>query len=153
MFKKTIALGISVCVFMLLYTSNVIAAQPRTVPPPHHDFVENSIDLRSLRLLGLGDCLVIQNGSAASVVVNGITTALFSVDELSVRPYLQRWTGSSWVDVTSRTFKQNNTSQVEGMYSYSVSRGYYYRVKCHHSASDNGIDESIYSYSNNILIE
>jgi hypothetical protein len=153
MFKKTITLGISVWIFMLLFTGNVIAIQPKTESPPHHGFEDNSVGVKALRLLGLGDCMVIQNGSATSVVVNGITTTLFSVEELSVKPYLQRWTGSSWVNVTSKTFKQNNASQVEGMYSYSVSRGYYYRVKCYHSASDNGIDESIYSYSNNILIE
>lgn len=153
MFKKTITLGISVMLFMFLFMGSAMAMQPKTAPPPPNDFKGNSIGIRSLRLLGLGECLVTQNGTAASVVVDGITTALFSVDELSVTPYLQRWTGSSWVNVTSRTYTDSNTSQVEGMYSYSVSRGYYYRVKCYHSASDGGIDESIYSYSDDILIE
>jgi hypothetical protein len=76
------------------------------------------------------------------------------MDSLTVKIYLQRWTGSSWTDVAYKTYNASNDDCVSESYSYAVPREYYYRRQAYHFAKEEGnIAESDYSYTSSIFIE
>lgn len=89
------------------------------------------------------------------VAMGGSTVAYQNVDEIRVTLHLQRLKSdeSGWVFVTTlgpRTAK--NTNSVSTSNTYSVARGYYYRVYGAHSISKDGKVESLTSYSDGLWV-
>lgn len=151
MFKKSLPLSITVICLLLLTVSSAFAVQPMTPPPPQG--TQEIVVIESFQLLGDLDCDIDQVGTEAKVFVAGSTTTQFAVDSLTIKIYLQRWTGSSWTNVTYKTYNASNDDYVSGSYSYAVPRGYYYRTQAYHSAKEGNIVESDYSYTSSIFIE
>lgn len=84
----------------------------------------------------------------------GSTACYYSVDSLSVRLYVQRLEGNSWVTVnTVPAVRESNSYYVSTSKSYSVAGGYYYRVAGAHSATDDGAYEACASSTNGIWID
>lgn len=151
MFKKSVLLNLMVICLVLLMTDTASAVQSMTPPPTEE--TQGDIGIQSFQLLSISECSIDQIGTEANVFVTGSTSTLFEVDSLMVRIYLQRWDGSSWTNVAYKTFNDTNDDFVSGSYSYSISRGYYYRTKAYHTATDGSISESSYSYSGSIYID
>ena len=88
-----------------------------------------------------------------SVTVSGSTTAYQNVDKIKVTLYLQRLVNGSWVHVTTLGPKTNyNTNYVSNSKTYSVARGYYYRVYGGHTVIENGSSEALTSYTNGVWV-
>ncbi|WJH32369.1 hypothetical protein MJA45_06950 [Paenibacillus aurantius] len=74
---------------------------------------------------------------------SGSTYASVIVDSISISLTVQRWTGSSWVDVAYSPFWVRFDSPFIGEGTDTVQpRGYYYRVIGYHSVAHNGVTEN-----------
>lgn len=76
---------------------------------------------------------VIQDAGTGKIVAGGITTAAKKCD-VTVNVIVERLTGGSWARVTSWTASDDYAWSVGSSKTLSVGRGYYYRVRCLHSA-------------------
>ena len=88
-----------------------------------------------------------------SVTITGSTSAYQTVDTIKVTLLLQRLEGNSWVTIATlgpRT--KYNTNYVSNSKTYSVARGYYYRVTGGHTVIENGTSEAITSATNGIKV-
>jgi hypothetical protein len=84
--------------------------------------------------------------------VNVTTQTKSTVSELGAIVTLQRYTGSSWIDVsTATTLSSTNSNYYTGSVTYTVTSGYYYRVKSTHYAKQGNVTESVTEYSNTVL--
>lgn len=88
------------------------------------------------------------------VLVTGETIARQNVDSVKVTIHLQRLEGGSWVTIASYgpTVKYN-TYYVSASRTYSVSGGYYYRMRGSHTVIENGEFESAASATNGVWID
>jgi len=136
---------------LMLCLPGIAAAEEeqQTFSPPQTIEGVNSLDLRNgvdvnLQINTVGNSLIkewdctITDDSNGNVSVLGETLTYSNVDYLDVQVFLQRWNGSNWVDVTSRTYSRNSGSYVSGSTTQSVARGYSYRCRAVHSARNAG---------------
>lgn len=88
------------------------------------------------------------------VLVTGETIARQTVDSAKVTIHLQRLEGGSWVTLASYgpTVKYN-TYYVSASRTYSVSGGYYYRMRGSHTVIEGDIFESAVSATDGIWID
>lgn len=99
---------------------------------------------------GSGRIIIAGTGS---VTISGNTSAYQNVDKIKVTLYLQRLENGQWVPVTSVGPKTNyNTNYVSNSKTYSVARGYYYRVTGGHTVIENGSSEALTSYTNGVWV-
>lgn len=106
----------------------------------------------SSSLIKQWNCAIIDNSNRV-VAISGETITYGTVDYLDVKVYLQRWNGSKWVDVTSRTYSDNNTSYVSGSAQFNVTRGDSYRCRAVHTAKSGSTNQTTTSVSNAIAIK
>lgn len=93
--------------------------------------------------------------SANEVQMSGNTTAYQNVDEIKVTLYLQKTKtdGSGWLHVSTLGPKTaKNTNFVSNSNTYSVTRGYYYRVYGAHAIIEGSKSESLTSYSKGLKV-
>lgn len=76
---------------------------------------------------------VIRDAGVGKIVAGGNTIAAKKCD-VSINVIVERLDGGSWLRVTSWTGSLKNTWSVTSSKTLSVGRGYYYRVRCLHSA-------------------
>ena len=77
---------------------------------------------------------VIQDAGTGKIVAGGITSAAQQC-KVTLNVVVERLTGGNWVRVTSWVAEENNAWTVGSSKTMSVGRGYYYRVRCQHSAN------------------
>lgn len=77
----------------------------------------------------------ITNPGIGLVGAGGTTIATMSVPSISVSVSIQRYNGSGWTTVANWTTSASNTNYVGSSKTYSVTRGYYYRVYTVHAAN------------------
>lgn len=99
-----------------------------TSPPP----VEMNIMSVNPMNLYLSDTMSSIRKSSSGMQLSGNTYASQVVDSIGVHFFLQRWTGSLWVDAETNSDKALNTSAYYGTKSFSAISGYYYRGKTVH---------------------
>lgn len=80
---------------------------------------------------------VINDAGGGKIGAGGITTAAKKCT-VSVNAIVERKVGSSWVRVTSWTVTNTNALVASASKTISVASGYYYRVRCNHSAATDG---------------
>ncbi|MEJ8306183.1 hypothetical protein [Saccharibacillus sacchari] len=80
------------------------------------------------------------------------TTGSASASQTGVTAVLQRWTGSSWVEFGSSRVKSSVLSDNSVDYTLNVTKGYYYRVKSDHWASNGANKEVQVAYSNTVFV-
>lgn len=122
---------------------------------PHASIVVNSHSDNSLDRISLisdWSCGVVDNLNR-TVTIMGETTTFGTVEYLDAKVYLQRWNGSNWVDVTSRTYNSSYNFYVSGSSYISVTGGYYYRTRSVHSAHDAGNYDGQSAFSDAIWIQ
>ena len=76
---------------------------------------------------------VIKDAGTGKIAAGGITQAAQKCN-VTVNVIVERLTSGSWARVTSWTAKESNAWSVGTDKTLSVGRGYYYRVRCLHSA-------------------
>lgn len=95
----------------------------------------------------------ISNLGGRQVYISGRTNCYRTSDKVRVTLTLQRLEGGSWVYVNSiGPVSAYNTYKVSTSGTFSVSGGYYYRVRGSHTAINDGSAESCTSYSNGIWV-
>ncbi|MDO3410368.1 hypothetical protein QWJ34_11395 [Saccharibacillus sp. CPCC 101409] len=84
----------------------------------------------------------------------GDTSATVRVDKIGVELTLQRWTGTSWIDVISGSpgISTNSAYMYQSHILSSVARGYYYRTKSFHWIIEGAAYESGTRYSGTLLL-
>ncbi len=121
--------------------------------------LQNGIDINLQETSGVSSSLIKQwnctiiNNSNGNVAISGETMTYNAVNNLTAQVYLQRWNGSNWVDVTSRTYSNNGSSYVSGSDQLSVTRGYSYRCRAVHTAQTGGNSETKTSVSSLLFIQ
>ena len=87
------------------------------------------------------------------VTISGNTAAYQNVDEIKVTLYLQRLENGQWVHVATLGPKTNyNTNYVSNSKTYSVTRGYYYRVTGGHTVIKGSKSEALTSATNALWV-
>jgi hypothetical protein len=87
------------------------------------------------------------------VTIAGNTCAYQTVDEISVTLYLQQLKNGSWVHVTTLGPKKAyNTSYVSNSGTFTVTRGYYYRVTGAHVAIKGDTADALSSFTNALYV-
>ena len=79
----------------------------------------------------------INDAGGGKIGAGGATTAA-SYCKLSVNVIVERKVSGSWVRVTSWTATRDNALVVSTGKTISVTSGYYYRVRCNHTAASDG---------------
>lgn len=153
----------SFLVFMVCLASTA-AAEEKIVPPATVDGtvcpnIQNGININlqetsatSSTLIKQWNCTIINN-SKGNITISGETLTYGTVDYLDVKVYLQRWNGSWWVDVTSRTYSISSNLYVSGSSQFTVSKGYSYRCRAVHTARTAGSNSTKTSISNAITVQ
>lgn len=105
-----------------------------------------------------GNYLYLSNGNSnisaignGQLQVNADTTAKTVVDNIKAYAVVQRYTGTSWVNVNDTTFSRNNADYVVGDAVFTGVKGFYYRVACTHSITKGGLFEQSVEYSGYVL--
>lgn len=88
------------------------------------------------------------------VNVFGSTDCNRTCDEVKVTLHLQRLTGNTWTTVyTLPTKTAKNASYVSNSQNYTITGGYYYRVKGSHTAKKGTTTETTASYTDGLWID
>lgn len=95
----------------------------------------------------------ITNKGNGTVDIHGYTNTGITADSIKVTVYLQKWTGSNWVDVTGIANTAYNTTYVSTYKNLTITKGYYYRTRGVHTATNGTNTETIYSTSSYIWVD
>lgn len=136
-------------VVVFLAATSIAYASP--APPPDSSKAHKEIGIQSLQYLQDWGCAINSSGNGY-ITISGFTNAYQPVDYIAVTLYLQRWDGSNWVDLGSWSFSNYLASSVNGAKGLQVTKGYYYRTRAVHSATESGNTESAQSYSGYIYV-
>lgn len=153
----------SLLVFMVCLPG-VAAAEDQVYPPATVEEtvctdLQNGIEINLQETFGANSSLIkqwnctIADNSNGTVTIYGETTSYGTVNYLDVEVFLQRWNGSSWVDVTSRTYSNNSYFYVRGSSSITVTRGYSYRCRAVHHVQNAGSTSTQTSVSNALFVQ
>lgn len=77
---------------------------------------------------------IIRDGGTGKIIAGGITTASQPC-KVTLNVIVERLVGSTWSRVTSWVASDSKDWSVMSSKTLSVGRGYYYRVRCLHSAN------------------
>lgn len=80
---------------------------------------------------------IINRISSTKIGAGGVTNAS-RLCKVSVCPIVEKLSGGSWVRVTSWTVTEASDYSAMASRSITVATGYYYRVRCLHSAASDG---------------
>ena len=86
------------------------------------------------------------------VYISGQTNCYRTSDKVQIYLYLERLTGNGWNTIKTHYASDYNTYKVNTGMSFSVSKGYYYRVKGTHIAKKGSTTESCTTCTSAIYI-
>ncbi|OPX87846.1 MAG: hypothetical protein A4E53_02344 [Pelotomaculum sp. PtaB.Bin104] len=153
-FRKSVLSLMLVVVFLGVACAAAYAAPSDLKAPPEQSQAYKEAGIESLQYLQDWGC-DLTSGGGGYINISAFTRAYQDVDYIMARLYLQRWNGSSWVDLASWPYENYNTSYVSGVKGLQVLGGYYYRTRAEHSLTNDGITEPATparSYSTSIYI-
>ena len=102
--------------------------------------------------LGSGSGSISVTGPS-SVMITGSTTARQTSDSVKVTVHLQQLKNGSWVTIASYgPVTKYNNYYVSTSRTYSVERGYYYRMSGSHTVIENGAFETATSKTNGVWV-
>lgn len=158
--KKIIGLGLAICLIMGTH----IIAYASEYPPNLGEVVDGSVltdedSSESIfynpargNILNRGVAQIADNGNG-SVNAYGAVLPAVQCDTLKLVINIQRLQGGSWVNVKSYTDTASNASLLTKSYNYSVTKGYYYRVRAGCIATKGGTTETQIPITNGIWID
>ena len=94
----------------------------------------------------------IANAGGGKVTVSGKTKANTVCDLVELDIYLQYYDNGSWVHVNNWNYSVKNKSYFTAERTLSVKKGRYYRIKCYHAVTKNGVKERTSTATNGIPI-
>ena len=132
------------------------AAKPPSSPPPpvsdsNGSTSSGDVGIQANLLIGEWGSRI-ENAGNRQLVVSGHTRTYLMVSFVSVDVYLQRWNGTSWVDVKTWPFAVANGSYVSGYGSMVVDSSGLYRAKAVHYAYDGANWEKLETTSGSMYI-
>jgi len=145
-------LSLAVIVVLFAVSSVAYAAPADLKPPPEPGKAYQEVGVESLQYLKEWGCDLTPCGGGY-ITITGFTGAYQNVEYIIVRLYLQRWNGSSWVDLGNWLYENRSTSIVTGEKGLQVATGYYYRVRGEQCLTNKGVTETAKSYSSSFYIE
>lgn len=99
-----------------------------------------------------GGVAKITNAGSGKVNVYGNTKAAVTCDTVKVDIYLQYYDNGTWTHVNNWNYTVKDTSYIARSRTVSVTKGRYYRIKCYHKITKNGVSESCTSVTDGIKI-
>lgn len=100
-----------------------------------------------------GGVAKITNAGSGKVNVYGNTKAAVTCDTVKVDIYLQYYDNGAWTHVNNWNYTVKDTSYITRSRTVSVTKGRYYRIKCYHAITKNGIKESCTTVTDGIKID
>lgn len=100
-----------------------------------------------------GGSAKISNSGGGTVTAYANTKASVTCDTVKVDIYLQYYSNGAWVYVNNWNYTVKNASYISRSRTVSVTTGRYYRIKCYHKITKNGVTESCTSVTNGIKID
>lgn len=95
----------------------------------------------------------ITNAGGGKVTVYADTKAKQVCDLVEVDIYLQYYDSGSWVYVNNWNYSKKNVSLLTASRTLSVTKGRYYRIKCYHAVTKNGVKEKSTTMTDGIPIK
>jgi len=145
-----------IVMFALVATPVISFGAERQVPlaltsPPPTEFNMYTFFDSSNEYLDQGD-VTIQDNLDQTVTIEVSTVAYSNVASIGATVNLQRWTGTTWIDVgPATTVSGKNKWYFSGEIKKTSSKGYYYRVRSVHWISHNNVYEQGQTVSGYIL--
>lgn len=99
-----------------------------------------------------GGNATISNVGGGKVNLFANTKAATVCDTVKVDIYLQYYNNGAWNYVNNFNYTLKNESYIGVSRTVSVTKGRYYRIKCYHAITKNGVKESCISVTNGIKI-
>ena len=99
-----------------------------------------------------GGTAKISNAGGGKVNMYANTKAAVTCDTVKVDIYLQYYDDGAWVYVNNFNYTLKNESYIAVSRTVSVTKGRYYRIKCYHKITKNGVSENCTSVTNGIKI-
>lgn len=100
-----------------------------------------------------GGNATISNVGGGKVNMYADTKAATTCDTVKVDIYLQYYDNGAWNYVNNFNYTVKNESFIARSRTVSVTKGRYYRIKCYHAITKNGVKESCLSVTNGIKID
>jgi len=130
-------------------TEEVQSTEALTSSPPEEFSVLSFGDSNVYLDSGQSD---IKDNKNQTVTITISTTAKSSVANIGAIVFLQKYTGTEWVDVgTGSNVSGTNKIFFSSDVAKSVTKGYYYRARTVHWVNNNGYFEQGETYSQSIL--
>lgn len=156
------------CILVIFFAVFMTALNEKTVYADEPQYLGTEIngsvltdqseaeDLQQSRLrnsyLAQGFVKITNNGNGV-VGIGGSTTCFVTCDVVKLNLYLERSKGdSNFSSYKSFTYTANDTNSLGRSMNYAVEKGYYYRLRGYHYASENGKAENLISRTNGIYI-
>lgn len=95
----------------------------------------------------------VSDAGGGKITVYGCTKAATTCDTVKVDLYLQYYDNGAWNYVNNWNYTVKNTSYIARERTVSVTKGRYYRVRCYHAITKNGIKESCTTATDGIKIQ
>ncbi|CAM3636843.1 hypothetical protein [Marinicrinis lubricantis] len=145
-----------VVVFALLSESAWAEASKKesnapTSPPPTEFQIQGFFDPDFL-YLDAGHVSLKDNGNQ-TFTIHVVTEAKQDVSAIGATVYLQKWTGTEWINRSVKTVSTTNDWIFSGDLTANVESGYYYRVRVIHYVNHNGTYESGETVSGHLLAD
>ncbi|SIR50576.1 hypothetical protein SAMN05880570_4035 [Paenibacillus sp. RU4T] len=122
----------------------------KTDPPPVELHIFGFFNPAHLYLLDGSVSIAKSSGKAK---ISATTYAKAVVSSIGFTIYLQKWTGSAWVDDGAGiSLSANNRDDYDNFVTKNVESGYYYRAHCVHWISNGGVYEQGDRYTDSILM-
>lgn len=99
-----------------------------------------------------GGTATISNVGGGKVNMFANTKASTVCDTVKVDIYLQYYSNGAWVYVNNFNYTLKNESYIGVSRTVSVTKGRYYRIKCYHAITKNGVKENCTSVTDGIKI-
>ena len=149
--KKKKIVGFYLVITLLLGMS--IPAYAETTPPELGKTVDGSTlldeDSSEITFYNYARGNILNRGVAKVTKVDNNTVNAYGAvigavacDTMELTIVLQRYNGSSWTNVASKSYSASNIGVFTKSYNTTVTSGYYYRVKAACVAKDGGTVES-----------
>ena len=94
----------------------------------------------------------IEKTSSTSVFVSGTTETNQTAGRFGVLITVQQWDNNRWNNYKSTSDREYSSTKCSHSDTITVASGYYYRIKVTHTATDNFVDRTLYSYSKSIFV-
>lgn len=95
----------------------------------------------------------ITNAGSGKVTVSAKTKANTVCDKVELDIYLQYYNNGSWSYVNNWNYSVKNKAYLTASRTLSVTKGRYYRIKCYHAVTKNGVKETSITMTNGIPIK